>query len=102
MTKHAFPAYAFCEQKRYMRRHLVKSSSMKPRSFISRLQELIAYLEDISADAKGQEIVPLSAEKIMDVIYHFMLTTLKNKMIEQGFNHADSTVKERLSRKLGA
>ena len=23
MTKHAFPAYAFCEQKRYLPRHLV-------------------------------------------------------------------------------
>ena len=23
MTKHAFPAYAFCEQKRYLRMHLI-------------------------------------------------------------------------------
>ena len=40
MTKHTFPAYAFCKQKRYLRRHLIKPRSMKPRSFISRLQEL--------------------------------------------------------------
>ena len=42
MTKHAFPAYAFREQKRYLRRHLVKPRGMKLRSFISRLQKLNA------------------------------------------------------------
>ena len=30
----------------------------------------------------------------MDIIYHSMPTTLKNKKIEQGFNYADCTVKE--------
>ena len=30
----------------------------------------------------------------MDIIYHSMPTTWKNKMIEQGFNYADYTVKE--------
>ena len=30
----------------------------------------------------------------MDIIYHSMLNTWKNKMIEQGFNYADSTIKE--------
>ena len=30
----------------------------------------------------------------MDIIYHSMSTTWKNKMIEQGFNYADSTIKE--------
>ena len=30
----------------------------------------------------------------MDIIYHSMPTTWKNKMIEQGFNYADSTIKE--------
>ena len=39
MTKHVFPAYAFEEQKRYLRRHLIKPRSMKMHSFISRLQE---------------------------------------------------------------
>ena len=29
-----------------------------------------------------------------DIIYHSMPTTWKNKMIEQGFNYADSTIKE--------
>ena len=37
MTKHAFPAYAFREQKRYMNRHLIKPRSMKLRSFINML-----------------------------------------------------------------
>ena len=41
MTKHAFPACAFREQKRYLHRHLVKPRSMILCSFISRLQELI-------------------------------------------------------------
>ena len=30
----------------------------------------------------------------MDIIYHSMPTTWKNKMIEHGFYHADSTIKE--------
>ena len=30
----------------------------------------------------------------MDIIYHSMPTIWKNKMIEQGFNYADSTIKE--------
>ena len=30
----------------------------------------------------------------MDIIYHFLPTTWKNKMIEQSFHYADSTVKE--------
>ena len=30
----------------------------------------------------------------MDIIYHSMPTMWENKMIEEGFNYADSTVKE--------
>ena len=30
----------------------------------------------------------------MDIIYHSMLTTWNNKMIEQRFNHAKSTTKD--------
>ena len=36
----------------------------------------------------------LAVDEIIDIIYHFMPTTWKNKMIEQGFNYADSTIKE--------
>ena len=35
MIKHRFAAYAFCEQKMYLLRHLVKSRSMKLHTFIS-------------------------------------------------------------------
>ena len=56
MTKHAFPAYAFRELKRYLRRHLVKPKSMKLRSFISRLQELHAYLEEFPPDTEDKEM----------------------------------------------
>ena len=94
MTKYTFPAYAFREQKRYVRRHLVKPRSIKLRSFISRLQELNAYLEEFPHDTEGQETTPLSADEIMDIIYHSMATTWKNMMIEQCFNYADSTIKE--------
>ena len=94
MTKHAFLAYAFHEQKWYLRRHLVKPGSMKLRSFISRLQELNAYLEEFLPDKEGQETTPLPADEIMDIIYYSMPTTWKNKMIEQGFNYADTTIKE--------
>ena len=94
MTKHAFPAYAFHEQKRYLHRHLVQPRSMKLRSFISRLQELSAYLEEFLPDTEGQKTTPLPADEIMDIVYHSMPTTSKNKMIEQGFNYVDSTIKE--------
>ena len=67
---------------------------MKLHSFISRLQELNAYLEDFWPDTEGQEIAPLHAGEIMDIIYHYMPTTGENKMFEQGFNYADSTIKE--------
>ena len=93
MTKHTFPAYTFCKQKSYLRRHLVKPRSMKLCSFISRLQELNAYLEDFPLDTEGQETGPLPADEIMD-IYHYIATTWKNKMIEQDFNYAESTTKE--------
>ena len=93
-TKHAFPAYSFYEQKRYMRRHLIKPRSMRLRSFISRLQELHVYLADFPSDPKGQETVPLPADEIMDIIYHFMPITWKSNIIEQGFNYADSTIKK--------
>ena len=94
MTKHAFPAYAFHEQKRYLRRHLIKPRSMKRRSFISKLQEPSVYLEEFPPDTEGQETVPLSTDEIVDIIYHSMSTIQKNKMIEQGINYADSTIKE--------
>ena len=41
---------------------------MKRNSFISKLQELNAYLVDFLADTKGQETTPLPADKIMDII----------------------------------
>ena len=67
---------------------------MTLRSFSSRLQELNAYLEEFPPDIEGQESASLPADEIMDIIYHSMPTTWKNKMIEQGFNNADSTIKE--------
>ena len=88
MTKHAFPAYSYREQNRYLYRHLARPRSMKLRSFISMIHELNTY------SAEGQETAPLPAEEIMEITYHSMPTTWKNKMIEQGFNYADSTVKD--------
>ena len=67
---------------------------MKLCSFISRLQELNAYLEEIPPDTEGQEISPLPVGEIMDIIYHSIPTTWKNKMIKQGFHYTDSTIKE--------
>ena len=67
---------------------------MKLRSFICRLQELNAYLEEFPPDTEDQETAPLSADKIMDIIYHSMPATWKTKMIEQDYNYADSTIKE--------
>ena len=45
VTKHAFPVYAFRQQKSYFCRHLVYPRRMKLLSFISRLQELNTYLK---------------------------------------------------------
>ena len=60
----------------------------------SRLQDLKAYLAEFPPDTEGQETLLPSADEIMDITYHSMPTTWKNKMIKQGFNYADSTVKE--------
>ena len=49
---------------------------------------------DFPPDIEGQENAPLSADDIMDIIYHSMPTTWKNTMIEQGINYENSTVKE--------
>ena len=46
-------------------------------------------------DIEGQETAPLRADKIMDIIYYSMPTMRKNKIIEPGFNYANSTIKER-------
>ena len=53
-----------------------------------------AYLGEFPPDIDGQETAPLSADAIIDIIYHSMITTWKNKMIEPGFSYADSTIKE--------
>ena len=94
MTKHVFPTYAFRKQKRYLHRHQIKPRSMKLHSFISKLQELSAYLEEFPPATEGQETAPLAADDIMDIIYRSMPTTWKNKMIKHGFNYADSIIKE--------
>ena len=75
MTKHAFPAYAFHEQTRYLRRHLIKFRNMKLCIFIGRLQELNVYLKQFPPDKEGQETEPLPADEIMEIIYHSMPTS---------------------------
>ena len=67
---------------------------MKLRSFISRLQELNDYLEEFPPDIEGQKTAPLPTDEVMDIIYHSLPTTWKNKMIAQSFNYTDSAIKE--------
>ena len=52
-----------------------------------------ACLGNCPLDTPAQETVSLPTYMIMDIIYHFMPTKWKNKMIEQGFNYAESRVK---------
>ena len=75
MIKYVFPAYVFCKQKRYLRKHLIKPRCIKLRSFISRLQQLNAYLEEFPPDTQGKESAALPADELMDIIYHSMPTT---------------------------
>ena len=67
---------------------------MKLHSFISRLQELHAYLEKLPPDTERQETAPLPVDEIICIIYHSVPTKWNIKMIEQGFNYADSTIQE--------
>ena len=94
MTKYAFPAYAFYKQKRYLRRHLSELTCIKLHIFISRFQEINTYLEEFSSDTEYKETEPFPTDKIMYIIYQFMPTMWKKKMIEQSFNYTDSTIKE--------
>ena len=80
MTKHTFPAYAFCKQKRYLLRHLIKPRSIT--LVLSKPQELNTHLEDFPPYTEGQDISPPPTDEIMDIIYHSMPTTWKYKMIE--------------------
>ena len=45
----------------------------------------------IPPDTEGQETALLPEDNIMDIIYHSMPITWKNKMIEQGFNDTEPT-----------
>ena len=56
ITKYSFPAYAFCIQKRYLHRRLIKPTNMKLCSFIGRLQELNAYLAAFSPDIEDKKL----------------------------------------------
>ena len=58
-TKYVFSIHALCKQKRYSRRHIIEPRIMKLRSFISRPQELDAYLREYPPDTEGQETMPL-------------------------------------------
>ena len=51
-------------------------------------------LRIVPPNTEGQETVPLPADEIMDIIYCSIPIAWKNNMIEQGFNFADSTIKE--------
>ena len=66
---------------------------MKLHIFVSRLQELNICLAEFPPDTEGQETASLSRDKIIGMIYHFMLATWKNNMIQQDFNYTNSTVK---------
>ena len=50
--------------------YLVKPRSIKLRSFITRLQELNAYLEEFPHDTEGQETAPLPADEIIAFYAH--------------------------------
>ena len=50
-------------------------------------------MEEFPPDTEGQETAPLPTDEIMDIIYH-LCPPHENKMIEEGFNYADFTVKE--------
>ena len=62
--------------------------------YVSKLHELITYLEEFLTDTPGQEIESLSTDEVVDVIFHSMPTMRKNKIIEQDFNYAYTTVEE--------
>ena len=47
------------------------------------------YLSKFASDTPGQDTIPLPTSEIMDIIYHSMSSTWKNKMIEQGINYTD-------------
>ena len=78
----------------YLCRHLINPWHIKLCSVISSLQELNANLGEFPSDTEGQTVTPFPADGIINIIYHSMSTTRKNKMIEQGFNYADSSIKE--------
>ena len=82
IVKHVLPAYAFCNQTRYLCKHLLKSRSMKLHSFVCRLQELYACLAEFPPDAHEQKTELLSKDGIIDIIYQSMSTTWKIRLLK--------------------
>ena len=70
VTKHVFPTYTFCTQKRMLHRYLVKPRDIKQRSFNSRLQDLSIFLGEYHPDT--QDKILLLLEWIKSWIYYII------------------------------
>ena len=72
MTMHIFPVLAYQDQKRYIHRYLRKSTTMKVRTFTTRLMQLNNYLPYFPPDCIGQMITALPDDTVKEMLYHAM------------------------------
>ena len=89
MIVHAFPTYAYHDQRQYIQRYLRKPPDMKVQSFITRLIQLNIYLPHFPLDCPGQLVTSLPNDDIKEILYHAMPNMWKKNMIEQGYNYLD-------------
>ena len=94
MTVHIFPVLAYQDQKQYIYRYLGKPTTMKVRTFTTRLIRLNNYLSYFPPDCFGQMITALPDDEAKEILYHAMPNLWRTKMTKQGYNYLDRSIQE--------
>ena len=95
MMKHAFPAYAFRKQMRYLRRHLIKKRSMTLRSFTI-LRFYLTHttgwnvISKFSKEKNGRKAFKALRERYEGSSYHDLIKTQANAMMMKTFYRGDT------------
>ena len=95
LTEHIFPVHAYREQKRFLRRFLKKPKDWTVREFVTRVQEINAYLIFFRTETQDAA-ASLPEDELVEALYHAMPNSWRNTMVLQGFNYVNHTCIELL------
>ena len=96
MTVHNFPALAYQDQKRPLRRYLWKPKEMKVITFTTRFIQLNNNLPSFPPDHVRQMITSNPDEDIKEILYHGIPNLCRKKLTEQGYNYLNPCPRNRL------